>query len=274
MRTHIFLDASAASSMKHIVRKQQIKENIISFTDDLMVGPLGNISLIDTQEERFQWWEQVLNEEDKHINMEYLLESYKHFNSWIHSLSDKERLLFWVGDSASEHTGFMYLLTIIPESVPVSVVMASQAYSKKYGKFRPFTAGEIKPEQLISLLDDSKPLSSHMKKKYINNWIQLLNDNGNLRIRRNRQIETVPEEFFDETIISFAVKISKLKEYEKHNGFFPAMRLVGEIVGRQKQKVSDVFIEWRIQKLIHSNFLAFEGSLTAPRLYKIKPNIT
>jgi hypothetical protein len=49
------------------------------------------------------------------------------------------------------------------------------------------------------------------------------------------------------------------------------VRLVGEIIGRQKQRIEDGLIEWRIRCLIHRNVFIYQGSLTSMRLYMIKP---
>jgi hypothetical protein len=56
------------------------------------------------------------------------------------------------------------------------------------------------------------------------------------RILKNRQIQTVSENYFDEEILTQAKKISQQKMYCKNDGFLPAARLVGEVIGRQKQK--------------------------------------
>jgi hypothetical protein len=101
--------------------------------------------------------------------------------------------------------------------------------------------------------------------------IRLFEDHGTLRIRKNRQVETVSEDYFDAGIIQRAKKISQEKIYRKNDGFFPAARLVGEVIRHQKQHVGDVFIEWRIRSLIQKRIFAYEGSLSAMRLYKIRP---
>ncbi|WP_199616011.1 DUF1835 domain-containing protein [Paenibacillus alkalitolerans] len=270
MRTHI-LETSAGMTLKQVFKDEEINERIVLLPDDLMLGPLGNIFLKDVQEQRLQWWERIFSEEDKRIYMDFLHESYQNFNHWIQDITDKDSLLFWVGDSVTEYTGMMCLLAYLPDSIPVSVIMASSAYYKRYGGFKPFSAGEITPGKMLPLLEEAKSLSPRVREKYVNNWMQLLKDDGILRIRKNRQIEMVSEDYFDELILALAKKISHQKMYRNSNGFFPAMRLVGEVVGRSKQKIIDTFIEWRLRCLIQSGHLAYEGSLTSMRLYKIKP---
>jgi hypothetical protein len=62
--------------------------------------------------------------------------------------------------------------------------------------------------------------------------------------------------------------------YSKFDGFFPAARLVGEFIGRQKQKVADIAIEWRIRCLIQNGNFAYKGKLNHMRFYSIKPVAT
>lgn len=179
--------------------------------------------------------------------------------------------MFWVGDSPTEYTGIMCLFAYLPESIPISVIMASSAYYKRYGGFKPLSVGEISSEKLLPLLEDTNPLSSRVREGYVKNWLQLLEDNGTLRIRKIRQVETVPIDYFDEMILTLAKEISKRKTYLKNDGFLPAMLLVGEVMGRQKQQITDTFIEWRLRFLIQRGHLTYDGSLNTLRLYKIKP---
>jgi hypothetical protein len=273
MKTHIVFGESGGSSLKLALNDHQINENIVVVVDDLMWGPLGNILLETVQEERIKWWEQVLNEEVKSDSIAYLRNTYKRLSDWTNALTGNESFLFWVGDSPTEYTGLMFLLANIPKSNPVSIIMVSPAYYKRYARFKPLSAGEIIPEKMFHLIEDAKPLSSRVREGYVTNWTQLLEDNGSLRIRKNRQVKTVSEEYFDEELLILAKKICQEKMYSKSDGFFPTARLVGEFIGRQKQQVMDISIEWRIRCLIQSGLLAYQGSLAQMRLYNIKPVI-
>ncbi|MGM0884990.1 MAG: DUF3658 domain-containing protein [Bacillota bacterium] len=268
MRIHI-----STPSLKQLFKQQEINERVVYLPDDLMLGPLGNILLKDVQAERLKWWGRIFSEGDKQIYMDFLDESFQSFNHWVHEITDQDSLLFWVGDNPTEYIGMMCLLAYLPKSIPVSVIMSSMAYYKRYGGYKPLSTGEIPPKELLPLLEDANPLSSRVREGYVKNWNLLLNDNGILRIRKNRKIETVPDEYFDELIIGLAKKISKQKTYLKNGGYLPALRLVGEVIGRSKQKITDTFIEWRLRCLIQRGHLAFEGSLTTMTLYKIKPSI-
>jgi hypothetical protein len=273
MRTHIVFGASSYAILRQAFKINQITEQIVTMEDDLMSGPLGNIFLDSVQTFRLKWWEQVLNEEDKTEYIPYLRDSFKNYSGWAKLLNDDDSLLFWVGDSSTEQTGFMCLLANLPKSIPVSVVMVSQAYYKRYGKFKPRSTGEVSPEKLYSLMEDVKVLSPRVRGRYVTNWNLLLEDNGNLRIRKNRQVETVPEDYFDQEIIDRAKRISREKFHRRSDGFFYAVRLVGEISGRQKQRIKDWLIEWRIRCLIQRNVFIYQGALTSMRLYMIKPVI-
>ncbi|MDQ0878618.1 hypothetical protein QFZ77_007277 [Paenibacillus sp. V4I3] len=263
MRTHIVFGASTRGTLRQAFKINQITEQIIAMEDDLMLGPLGNIFLDSVQSFRLNWWEQILNEEDKTEYIPYLRDSYKNFSGWASLLTDDDSLLFWVGDSSTEQTGFMCLLANLPYSIPVSFVSVSQAYYKRYGKFRPRSTGEVSPEKLFPLMEDAKVITPHVWDRYVTNWKQLLEDNGILRIRKTRQVETVPVDYFDREIIDRAKRISPEKFHLKSDGFFYAVS--------QKQRIDDGFIEWRIRCLIQRNVFTYQGSLASMRLYMLKP---
>jgi hypothetical protein len=259
--------------LKKAFKDHHITEKIITVEDDLMSGPIGNILLDPVQALRLGWWEQVLNEEDKTWVLPYLRDNYKSSTQLINAFSDDVSLLFWVGDSATEQLGFMCMLAYLPNSIPVSVVNVSLAYYKRYGKLRPFSSGEISPDKMLPLMEDAKSLSPRVRLGYVTNWIRLLEEEGMLRIKKGNQVVTVPESYFDQEIIYRARKICRERIYRKTDGFIPSMRLVGEVIGHQKQTVSDIFIEWRIRCLVEMGVFVYQGSLNHMRLYKIKPTV-
>jgi hypothetical protein len=164
MRTHIVFGATTRGTLMQAFKINQITERIVAIEDDLMLGPLGNIFLNSVQSFRLKWWEQILNEEDRTGYIPYLRDSFKNFNGWANTHTDKDSLFFWVGDSSTEQIGFMCLLAIC----------------------------QI---QFLCRL--------------------LLEDNGILRICKNRQVETVPVEYFDQEIIDRAKRISQEKFHLK-----------------------------------------------------------
>jgi hypothetical protein len=271
MKTHVLFGLSLGGALKIVLESHQINDQVVVMVDDLMWGPLGNILSDHVQAVRLNWWEQVLNDEDLSDDIPFLRNKYKIFNELTNSLTDNDSLLFWVGDNPTDYTGLMCLLTYLPKSTPVSVVMASKAYYKRYGKFKPLNVGEIPLEKIFPLLEDAKLISPLERDGYIRNWTKLLAENGNLRILKNRQLHTVSEDYFDEEIITRAKRISQEKMYRKSDGFLPAARLIGNVIGHQKQRIMDVLIEWRIRCLIQKDVFTYQGSLANMRLYKIKP---
>jgi hypothetical protein len=152
MKTHILIGASGKATLKQAFKEDQITEHVVAMEDDLMWGPLGNILLDSYQSLRIKWWEEILNEEDKRVAIPYLYDSYKNFTKWTKCLTANDHLLFWVGDSPTEYLGFMCLLNYLPKSIPMSVIRVSPAYQKRYGKFRPRSAGEITPNKMFPLM--------------------------------------------------------------------------------------------------------------------------
>jgi hypothetical protein len=117
--------------------------------DDLMAGPLSNISLENGQALRLQWWEQILSEEQKDVFLDFLREGYQKFTEWTRSIDPEDEIVCWVGDSPTEYTGFMCFLANMLGDWSVSMIPASLAYKKRYKQFRPRSVGEIVPDELI-----------------------------------------------------------------------------------------------------------------------------
>ncbi|OGX61806.1 MAG: hypothetical protein A2189_03380 [Paenibacillus sp. RIFOXYA1_FULL_44_5] len=271
MRTHVLFGLSLGGAHKMVLESHQINDHVVVMVDDLMWGPLGNVLSHHVQTERLNWWEQVLNDEDLADDIPFLREKYRIFNEWANSLTDNDSILLWVGDNSTDYTGLMCLLTYLPKSIPMSVVMASRSYYKRFGRFKPLNVGEISLEKIYPLLEDVELISPHEREEHIRNWTKILKENGSLRILKNRQIQTVSEDYFDEEILIHAKRLSREKLYTQSDGFVPTARLVGEVIGHQKQTNKDFLIEWRVRCLIQKGLLSYHGLLNNMRLYSIKP---
>ncbi|WP_156909199.1 DUF3658 domain-containing protein [Alicyclobacillus pomorum] len=171
-----------------------------------------------------------------------------------------------MGDSPTEYTDMMCVLAYLQCTIPASVVMVSSAYHKRYKKFRPRSTCEVTSEKMITLLEDAKILSQRVRERYVANWNRLLEDKGTLRILKNRQVETVPEDYFDPEIIRLAQKT-----YRQTKRDFVAARLVGDFLARQEQGMMDAIAFWRIRCLIQQGVFSYEGSMNNMLQCRIKP---
>jgi hypothetical protein len=271
MRTQVLFGLTLAGAHKMMLESHQIDDHVVVMADDLMWGPLGNILSHQVQTKRLDWWKQVLNNEDVADDIPFLQDNYRKFTEWTKSLTNNDSILFWVGDNPTDHIGLMCLLTYLPKSIPMSVIMVTRSYYKRYGRFKPLNMEEIPLEKLYPLLEDVELVTPNEREKYMRNWTKIHQDKGSLRILKNRRIETVSEDYFDEEILNRAKKISRERIYSKSGGFLPTVRLVGEVIGHQKQTNKDFLIEWRVRCLINKGLLSYQGKLNNMRFYLIKP---
>jgi hypothetical protein len=116
-----------------------------------------------------------------------------------------------------------------------------------------FYSGEVTPEEALIIYETCKeklPLTQEQRKTFEQEWADLSESEGTLRIWKHGRIISVPEDYFDPLIIRTATRL----QHEEHDRKILCLRLVGELIGRlyaeEKQYIPDQFAEYRIRRLV------------------------
>ena len=83
------------------------------------------------------------------------------------------------------------------------------------------------------------PLNAEERSAIAEKWVNLVKDNGILRIREGDEVKTVPEDFFDKYIEQFTP-----------DGIFSVKTLAGRTIAGSKHFICDSFIMDRILLMI------------------------
>ncbi|MFC0562565.1 DUF1835 domain-containing protein [Halalkalibacter alkalisediminis] len=266
---HLIFGAAATASLKHALRRKN--HQVIGFPIDFSIGPITNIHKENGIHDYFSWLNSSFHTMWRYLEGDQT--TYHHSLQKLLEIEDGEQVTIWTCENTTEQIGLRiscYLL--IGKEVDLSYVNTFHAinyYTKHMDvKIDIRQTADCNAEQLTHFYEHSTyPISEKMKNDYVRDGEKLLNSKSIVRTWRNGEIVDDVETRDDSFILDCADRIHN----ERGNqGFINATRVIGEVLGHSEQLLTDIWIEYRVRSLIHSNQLAYEGNLRAMRKYKIK----
>ncbi len=261
-KTHVVFGESIAGSMSLLA----LPDPVVALTDDLSCGPLGDLLSEVSWEDRVQWWTQVLASPGPRY-LKRLGRSWQQFRPWLRSRAPDDAVVIWVAENPAEVTGALGVLAHLPALAPVSVINVNQAYARACNtadiQYFIKHTGEIAPDKLEALMDHAIPWSQSARDDAIPRWHWLVENRSHLRHIVNGLVETVGVDYLDPFIVEQAHGLLRRQQS------IPAVRLVGECLGRHPQITSDALVFWRIRRLIESGTFTYTGSLKSMRECRI-----
>lgn len=162
-------------------------------------------------------------------------------------LSADGPIRIWTSRNPDEYCGFCHLLTLLPETADIRVVMLPE-YEVCGSTITVHNSwGEVLPERLGAYLPLEKTLSAIERSRYRALWRQLQRENGPLRATINGCLTTVGEDFYDPFI---------LRELSSQPDEFHEARLIGDILGKYQLGISDALVAMRIEHFISQGILS------------------
>jgi hypothetical protein len=249
---HIVSSDSAAGSLRYGLERPK---TVIGFSAVFSIGPIWQLVHKTGQSLRNEW----INE-----NINFGMNDFEYENMFANKLLEiddiqaQSPIYLWAANNGDEQTGLRFILYLLKnKSNDVFLIDTSKEDDKR------FTA-EMHPEELRDLFNKAqKPLSLEERIQYQQEWEALAETKGLLRLWQNERIEEVPVDYYDTLIIN-TIKEIHLSDFIK------AGRVVGTVLSRMDEMVSDAFLEYRLRYLIYNGALALKGIPKSMRHYSVK----
>lgn len=265
---HIVCGESPAGALKVGLSKEN---KAIGYPDFFSNGPLWKLHEEEGRKKRLEWLMDHINMHEDYLEMRYERKVAKALEE-IDSIPAGKPIVIWTADNADEQTGLRYFLHLLRNKENnVHVINTAQSYKELFPAKKHQSilrhSGEAAPEKLKMMLENhlGSPLSAEEKNRFVSDWQSLSKTREVLRIWEDNEIHSVPESYFDESIIESAKKLHK-----SNKGFIKSARLIGEVIGHLDEPIGDGFAEYRVRSLIYNGILAIKGIPKSMRYYSIK----
>jgi hypothetical protein len=254
----VFQEADVAVLQKVIELDESLSGDVRIIKDDYAVGPLADIYETEGYQQRREWWKQLL--EISPYNTDQLMGMVDDRLA-VHNLkkdldeNPKEELWLWMGQNQHDVCGYYWLISQLKEYQGRVVVLYfnNLPFINEKGQiFYPTTLHEIQPKEFLKAKKLNRKVTLSEFEVDPDEWKKLCNENAMVRILEGgKKIVGKDEDFYDKEILS-----GLSNDWQKGN------RAMQNILGKMKVKTGDVFVLWRIKKMVEEEKVEINGETT------------
>lgn len=206
---------------------------------------LGHIAPDNFIEFRRQWIDEYFSAYSKHKREKILKEEIARFNTIMSAARNGEVLRVWCGSAPYSKCGFYHLIYSLQGiECPILVVEMPARLMNYKAESADSSWGQMESHLLERGVLLQRELLDEERKDIAMKWDKLAKENSNLRVNVNGELSSVPDDYLDAEIMSYAPE-----------GEFKIGKLIGTMLGKSKHHVFDCFVERRIDALIQKNEL-------------------
>lgn len=269
---HIVFKQSAFGSLRYLLKGTS--EKIIEFPAFLAEGPIYHLLTERGLNARLQWLEKCydFNEEDIRMYKEQI-------ELAIHQISaipNDEQVIIWTCENANEQIGLRVVLELLKNS-NVSIYIGNtyfnmlKIFEHKDIQIEIRHSGEVNAQQYAEFIHRNmfEQVTTEGVQCYVDELNGWLANDAVVRTWIHGKMRFDDATRDDAWIIQYA---KELHGEQQEVEFFPAARLVGQVLGMSEYDISDTWIEYRLRHLIEQGFFCYEGDLSEMRKYRVRLN--
>ncbi|WP_346236844.1 DUF1835 domain-containing protein [Niabella insulamsoli] len=234
---------------------ESLAGRIIQIKDDYAVGPVANIYETEGYQARKEWWEKLLegspykdqadNVDDK-LAVHHLIKALEE--------DETETVWIWMGQNQHDVCGYYWLMPQLREfqgRVMVLYLNNLPFINEKGQIFYPSWLSEIRPSEFLKAKKLARPITLSEFEVDPDEWAKLAQEDAMVRVLEGgKKIVSRGNDFYDAEILKHVTA-----DWQK------VSRVLQNTLHRMKIKTGDVFIMWRIKKLIEKEALIAEGDI-------------
>jgi hypothetical protein len=249
----VFQEADVDTLKKAIELDESLQGEIIQIKDDFAVGPIENIYETEGYQLRRDWWKELLqyspyteqlNIVDDKLTVHKLLENL--------DSADSPDVWIWMAQNQHDVCGYYWLMSQLKNyqgKIQVLYLNNLPFLNEKGMIFYPTALHEIQPKEFLKAKKLARPITLSEFEVDPDEWKKLSNENGRVRILEGgKKIVSKEDNFYDKEILNAAnAEPQKLS------------KMLNNIFSKAKVRTGDVFLVWRMRKLVEEGKLEIVG---------------
>ena len=267
MILHIVFGQSSVANLKAAFELDpQLEGEILSYEDDLAVGPLFILDTPDGRVARRDWWnalqditlpppaegEQIPVPEDPVRSLKARLREEEELVIWI-----------WAGQNPTDVCGYFWLISQLDRfSGRIHLIYLNNLpfLNEKNGVFYPTHLSQILPKEFLKAKKLAREVSLAEFVLDGDEWRRLMNENAGVRLLEGgKKIRGEAATHYDKDLLA-----ATGKEFAK------AGKSASAVIGKMKYPVMDHYLNWRLKELVKEGKLEARGELKTLKDYEIR----
>ncbi|MBS1918770.1 MAG: DUF1835 domain-containing protein [Bacteroidetes bacterium] len=254
---HVVFNASEIELMKEVINlDKNLAGEIVQIKDDYAVGPLANLDTEDGWQERLAWWKELLKGspyENDPVTRFDDREIVRVIKSKLQNSAD-EQVWIWAGQNQHDVCGYFWLISKFKEfqgRIMIIYLNNLPFINEKGQLFYPSWLQEIQSKELLKAKRLARAVTLSEFEVDPDEWKKICDENAWVRsLEGGKKIIGNEETFYDGEILK-----NITSEWQK------ATRVLSNTLHRMKIKTGDVFIMWRMKKLVAQEKIEAMGNI-------------
>lgn len=242
---HIVFNESEVALMQEVMTLDEtMSGEVLQIRDDFAVGPLLQLETEEGWQARLAWWNEISQGSpygetagsfDDRQTVMLIKEKL--------SANPEEELWIWMGQNQHDVTGYYWLMPQLREfqgRIMILYLNNLPFINEKGHIFYPSWLSEIQPREFTKARKLARPVTLSEFEIDPDEWRKLTEENAVVRILEGgKKIAGKEDSFYDGELLK-----NITGEWQK------ATRVLSNTLNRMKIKTGDIFIMWRMKKLI------------------------
>jgi hypothetical protein len=245
---------------------ETLQGEIIEIKDDYAVGPVKDIYTVEGINARKDWWRQVLagGDLDGHVDRDIVND-----NRTVENLVAKlqaepdQKLWIWAAQNKHDVSGYYWLLNFLkPFQGRVFILYLNNLpfINEKGLIFYPQWLHVIPPKEFLKAKKLARPVTLSEFEVDPDEWTKLCNEDKGVRLLEGgKKLVQADYSFYDQELATFITK-----DWQKAN------RVITHFLNKGKNTTGDVYLLWRLKRMIADGFADAQGEIRNMKDFEIK----
>ena len=254
---HVVFNEVEVDLMKKVIELDpDLTGEVVQVKDDFAVGPVADLDTEEGWNARLEWWrgqikgspykEELIGSFDDRQTVAYIRKQLDE--------NAEEQVWIWMGQNQHDVTGYYWLMPQLKEyqgRIMVLYLNNLPFINEKGQIFYPSWLHEIQPREFLKAKKLSRPITLSEFEVDPDEWKKIVEENAAVRILEGgKKIAGREESFYDNEILK-----NLTPEWQK------ATRVLTNTLHRMKIKTGDVFLMFRMKKLISEGRIEVVGDM-------------
>lgn len=248
----VFQEADIAVLQKAIELDEKLSGDVWQIKDDFAVGPIADIYETEGYQQRRDWWKNVLEHSPYTESVNIVDDKLTVHHLTQKLLEEKEDCWIWMGQNAHDVCGYYWLMSQLKDfqgQVYVLYLNNLPFINEKGQLFYPNNLFEIQPKEFLKAKKLARAISLSEFEVDPDEWKKLCAENAMIRtLEGGKKIVSRSEDYYDSALLGLLNA-----EPQKLN------KLLQHFYAKTKIQAGDVFIVWRIKKLLEQSRIVMQG---------------
>jgi hypothetical protein len=265
----VFQQADVNTLSKSFELDESLRGEIFEIKDDFAVGPLNDIYSKEGQEQRKQWWRNVLagGDYDGHVEKNEVNDP-ETVNQVIERLNadPDETVWIWVAPNKHDVSGYYWLMVQLKDFVGRVQVLSLNNLpfiNEKGNIFYPVNLSEIPPREFLKAKKLARPITASEFEIDPDEWTKLCNENKLVRsLEGAKKLSQHDADFFDKYLLEFITP-----DWQK------ASKVINQFLNKSKHTTGDAYMLWRLKELISQDKIDAQGEIKNMKDFEVKTKV-